>query len=125
MQQWIRDNKEKYLPKKKELFAVGTGGNINKVHSLAKASNEWLDIKDIKTLQVYLERFSFKEKVNILKLNPDRADTILPASKIYLNAMQSADANTIRVPNVGLKDGMMYLLLEKNLNIKLHQMLFC
>jgi exopolyphosphatase/guanosine-5'-triphosphate,3'-diphosphate pyrophosphatase len=74
---------------------------------------------------VYLERFSFKEKVNILKLNPDRADTILPASKIYLNAMQSADANTIRVPNVGLKDGMMYLLLEKNLNIKLHQMLFC
>ncbi len=125
MQQWIRDNKEKYLPKKKELFAVGTGGNINKVHSLAKASNEWLDIKDIKTLQVYLERFSFKEKVNILKLNPDRADTILPASKIYLNAMQSADANTIRVPNVGLKDGMMYLLLEKNLNVKLHQMLFC
>jgi exopolyphosphatase/guanosine-5'-triphosphate,3'-diphosphate pyrophosphatase len=125
MQQWIRDNKEKYLPKKKELFAVGTGGNINKVYSLAKASNEWLDIKDIKTLQVYLERFSFKEKVNILKLNPDRADTILPASKIYLNAMQSADANTIRVPNVGLKDGMMYLLLEKNLNIKLHQMLFC
>lgn len=125
MQQWIRDNKEKYLPKKKEIFAVGTGGNINKVHSLAKASNEWLDIKDIKTLQVYLERFSFKEKVNILKLNPDRADTILPASKIYLNAMQSADANTIRVPKVGLKDGMMYLLLEKNLNIKLHQMLFC
>ncbi len=124
MQQWIFENRKEHLPKKKAIFAVGTGGNINKVHNLSKTGSEWLEIEDIKTLQTYLEKFSFKEKVNILKLNPDRADTIVPATKIYLNAMKSAQASSIRVPNVGLKDGMMYLLLEKNLNIKLHEMLF-
>ncbi len=115
MQAWIKEKRQGFFSKKKEILAVGTGGNINKLHSLAKSTSEWLMLEDIKTLLVYLERFSFREKVNILKLNPDRADTIVPATKIYLDAMKSVDAREIQVPNVGLKDGMMYLMLNKNL----------
>jgi exopolyphosphatase/guanosine-5'-triphosphate,3'-diphosphate pyrophosphatase len=38
-------------------------------------------------------------------LNADRADVIVLATKIYLNAMKWSGAKNIYVPKIGLSDG--------------------
>jgi exopolyphosphatase/guanosine-5'-triphosphate,3'-diphosphate pyrophosphatase len=49
-------------------------------------------------------------------MNTDRADVIIPASDIYLNIMRWAKATKMMVPELGLKDGLMLMLYEKNTN---------
>ncbi len=53
-----------------------------------------------------------EDRINKLKLNPDRADVIVPATDIYLSAMKWAGADQMRVPDIGLKDGMLLMLYE-------------
>jgi exopolyphosphatase/guanosine-5'-triphosphate,3'-diphosphate pyrophosphatase len=48
-------------------------------------------------------------------MNPDRADVIIPASNIYLKVMEWAHSTNILVPDVGLKDGIIFHLYEKNI----------
>jgi exopolyphosphatase/guanosine-5'-triphosphate,3'-diphosphate pyrophosphatase len=48
---------------------------------------------------------SFDERVSELSLNPDRADVIIPATKIYLSTMKWSGASKIFVPKIGLSDG--------------------
>lgn len=38
---------------------------------------------------------SYQERVTELSLNPDRADVIIPATKIYLSAMKWSGAKNI------------------------------
>jgi exopolyphosphatase/guanosine-5'-triphosphate,3'-diphosphate pyrophosphatase len=38
-------------------------------------------------------------------LNSDRADVIIPATRIYLKAMKWSGARQIYVPKIGLSDG--------------------
>ena len=114
IQEWIAE-KSKLLNRFADTCAIGTGGNINKVYGLINASKRTISAEDIITLRHYLQDFSFEDKINILKLNPDRADTIYPASEIYLTCMQWAGANHMIVPKVGLKDGMMEMMLKRNL----------
>jgi exopolyphosphatase/guanosine-5'-triphosphate,3'-diphosphate pyrophosphatase len=61
-----------------------------------------------------LERHSNEEKLNLLQLNEDRADVIVPATKIYLAAFDAARIQRIKVPELGLKDGMLLQLFERN-----------
>jgi exopolyphosphatase / guanosine-5'-triphosphate,3'-diphosphate pyrophosphatase len=49
----------------------------------------------------------------MLLLNPDRADVIVPASKIYLATMKWGKIESMLVPAVGLKDGMLYSLYDQ------------
>ena len=39
-------------------------------------------------------------------LNPDRADVIIPALKIFISTMDWTKTNKLFVPKVGLVDGM-------------------
>ena len=48
---------------------------------------------------------TYEDRITELGLNPDRADVILPASKIYLRAMKWSRADKIYVPKIGLSDG--------------------
>lgn len=112
MEEWV---KSKIKNKRKELVAIGTGGNINKLYDLVKKkSKRTVTINQLVSIKKFIERFTYQERVNFLKLNEDRADVIIPASEIYLAAMKWADAKTILVPDTGLKDGMVQLLFEKN-----------
>ena len=61
-----------------------------------------------------LKQLSSEELIHKLHLNPDRADVILPASRIYVAAMKAAGATKIKVPDIGLKDGIMKMLFEKH-----------
>lgn len=113
MEAWIKENTKKEYG---IITSIGTGGNINKIFEMAKTkTNKSLSLKKIEEIKHYLESFSYDERVNILQLNADRADVILPASEIYLAVMKAAKSKNIIVPDVGLKDGMLQLLYEKTL----------
>ena len=91
----------------KEVVAIGSGGNINKIFSMSKK-------KDGKPLQIELLRDYYREldavpvedRIIRYNLRSDRADVIVPALLIYINAMRWAGAVDIYVPKIGLADGL-------------------
>ena len=94
--------------------AIGTGGNISKLFDLANGiSGKHLSIKKLKEVRANLKGMTLDERIYKLQLNADRADVIIPASKIYITAMVKAGATKILVPDVGLKDGIVTYLYEK------------
>lgn len=115
MHSWLDDELSKFIDKK-PIFAIGTGGNINKVYSLIGAEPHPINLDQIREMRSHISRYSFGEKINILQLNPDRADTIVPATMIYISVMEWAGAEKMIVPQLGLKDGMMEVMLEKYLS---------
>jgi len=105
MEQWVKDNiKSKYGT----ITAIGTGGNINKIYDLAEEKGEKIvSLQSVKDTINIVKTYSYEDRVNILRLNPDRADVIVPASEIYISVMEWAKADNIIVPDVGLKDGIL------------------
>src|SRR5690606_32433100 len=112
MSQFIID----HLGRKAQITCIGTGGNINKIFELSKPDKRkrFLDKSKIQEILTKLESYSYEERINILYLNPDRADVIVPAAKIYLAAMKAANSKRMIVPDVGLKDGVINVLFERN-----------
>lgn len=107
MKDWIAMNA---VPKGEKITAVGTGGNINKLFELSNAETKSRRVSLDKLLrtQDILKNLSLEDRLSKLQLNPDRADVIIPASEIYIQVMQSANAKNMLVPDVGLKDGINY-----------------
>ncbi|WP_243635846.1 phosphatase [Hymenobacter edaphi] len=109
MEQWVKDNSRRFHVTR----AIGTGGNINKIYSLAQLpADQPLPRKRISDILSRLRGLSMDERVNLLMLNPDRADVIVPAGQIYLSAMEWSGAKDMLVPDIGLKDGMLQALFE-------------
>ncbi len=116
MEHWVKSNVKKEYGK---VTAVGTGGNMSKIFELAKKKpGQAISIKRVKEIRDMIESFSIEQRIYELQMNPDRADVIVPASNIYLKVMEWANAKQILVPDVGLKDGILLHLLEKNLSQK-------
>ena len=112
MEHWIKEQVKKDFGK---VTAVGTGGNISKVFELAQLKpGKTMSINRIRELRTMIGIYSLDERIYKLQMNPDRADVIIPASDIYIKVMEWAHASSILVPDVGLKDGMMMQLFEKN-----------
>lgn len=112
LKDWVRSNTHMY----KQVIGIGTGGNINK---LARLSNEKLDkplsYAKLKAVYEHLASFSLKERIISLGLNEDRADVIIPASEIFLTIMKYGRLKQIIVPRVGLVDGVIRTLINRNL----------
>jgi len=116
MEKWVKDNVKKEFGK---VIAVGTGGNISKIFELAKKKpGQALSIKKVKETKKMIESLSIEQRIYELQMNPDRADVIIPASDIYIKVMEWAHSQSILVPDVGLKDGILLHLLEKNVKQK-------
>src|ERR1700744_3438759 len=112
MREFIREHTRQF----KLLLGIGTGGNINKLYKLAQEKdNAPLTFNKLKSLSNYLNSFSLKDRINVLGLNQDRADVIIPACDIYLSVMKWAGIKAIHVPSVGMVDGIIQRLIEKNL----------
>jgi len=62
--------------------------------------------------------------MKILKMNPDRADVIIPASEIYITVLENVGSDQIIVPKVGLKDGLIYDLYERTSGKKIEELAF-
>jgi exopolyphosphatase/guanosine-5'-triphosphate,3'-diphosphate pyrophosphatase len=99
---WVKEN----IPKDLDLIGIGTGGNINRLHKEAGLkSSEKLQLEALKELSDYLESHTLEERMLKLKLKPDRADVIVPAAQIYIRIMELSGVKEIKVPKVGLSDG--------------------
>ncbi|WP_162054870.1 Ppx/GppA phosphatase family protein [Pontibacter pamirensis] len=110
MRHWIETNSKKYHLSR----AIGTGGNINKIFEIAgKTPGKAIFRKQIEEVAAHISSMPMQERITNLLLNPDRADVIVPASEIYLSAMKWAKLETMLVPAVGLKDGMLHALYER------------
>ncbi|MCS6824275.1 MAG: phosphatase [Cytophagaceae bacterium] len=118
MKKWIEKHSALV---KKPITAVGTGGNIGKIYELANVKTrnkqQIISYKKIQEIQHIIQKHNYEDRVNKLMLNPDRADVIVPASEIYIAAMKYAKCSKMLVPEVGLKDGLMLMLYEKNKSI--------
>lgn len=113
MQNWLTQNIPTDVG---PITAIGTGGNIDKIYSLSKTKSKTREISRFaieKTIN-FVKKYSLEERINILMLNPDRADVIVPASEIYLSAMKWGHATKMVVPDVALKDGMIQILFQKH-----------
>ena len=106
---WILENAEKYKPN----FAIGTGGNINKIYKLCGLKDwEMLQRKALREKIDFLKEYTPKQMVNTFDIKPDRADVIIPGGTLYYKAMKLAKIKEMIVPKVGLPDGLirrMYL----------------
>jgi exopolyphosphatase/guanosine-5'-triphosphate,3'-diphosphate pyrophosphatase len=99
----------------KNIFGIGTGGNINKLFKLSQEKDGTaLSYIKLRALYNYLDSFSLKDRINVLGLNQDRADVIIPACEIYLTVLKCANIKSIYVPTVGMVDGIIQTLIEKN-----------
>jgi len=113
MRIWVKEQTRNY----KNLAGIGTGGNINK---LFKMSNEKegtpLTFLKLKSMYNQLNSYSLKERINLVGLNPDRADVIIPACEIYITLLKWTGIKQLYVPRVGMADGIINLLIEENLS---------
>lgn len=117
MKQWVKENARKNHVAR----AIGTGGNIGKIYEMAgKMAGKPIFKKQIEEIVNQLETMSLEEKLSVLLLNPDRADVIVPAARIYLSAMKWAKVESMLVPAVGLKDGILQALYEKHRRLQHH-----
>jgi exopolyphosphatase / guanosine-5'-triphosphate,3'-diphosphate pyrophosphatase len=107
---WIKELTAGYKP----LMAIGSGGNINKVFKmLRKKENKPVSIGKLRSMFELLESYTYEERMKNLGLNPDRADVIVPATRIFLTVMKNAEIDRIYVPQIGLSDGIVHQLYEK------------
>ena len=99
---WIKENVKNY-PK---IEIIGSGGNINKIFKLSgKPIGKPLTYFYLSSFYNKLNSYSYEERITELDLNQDRADVIIPATRIYLSAMKWSGAKDIYVPKIGLADG--------------------
>jgi exopolyphosphatase/guanosine-5'-triphosphate,3'-diphosphate pyrophosphatase len=98
----------------KDIVAIGSGGNINKVFSMSKKKDgKPLHIDLLRDYYKELSNFSVEERISFYNLREDRADVIVPALQVYINAMRWAGAEEIYVPKIGLSDGLIHHLWEE------------
>jgi exopolyphosphatase/guanosine-5'-triphosphate,3'-diphosphate pyrophosphatase len=91
---------------------LGTGGNIEEMgrlrrRLLKRRRMDRISLDDLENLIERLGELSVEQRIEKLKLNPDRADVILPAAIVLQMIAHEARAKTILIPGVGLKDGLL------------------
>ncbi len=102
VQNWIEENTSGY----KRISLIGSGGNINKLFKMSgRDIGKPISYIYLNAQYQFLKKMSYQDRISELSLNPDRADVIVPATKIYLSAMKWSGARKIYVPKIGLSDG--------------------
>jgi exopolyphosphatase/guanosine-5'-triphosphate,3'-diphosphate pyrophosphatase len=102
IEKWIRAITEDY----DHISLIGSGGNINRLFKMSgKLQDEPLSYMYLNGQYALLTSMSYEQRISELGLNPDRADVIIPALQVYLNAMKWSGARSIYVPKIGLSDG--------------------
>lgn len=102
IEKWIRTNTAEY----DQITLIGSGGNINKIFKMSgKTQEKPLSYIYMNSQYAFLNSLTYEQRITELGLNVDRADVIIPAIRVYLNAMKWSGARHIYVPKIGLSDG--------------------
>ena len=64
---------------------------------------------------------TLQQRIEVMGMRPDRADVIIPASKILLTVLKKADIEKIIIPQIGLSDGIVHQLYESYKEKKLKE----
>ncbi len=111
MKRWVKEITKSY----KNIYGIGSGGNINKLSRLAnEKADKPISYAKLKAMYVYLNSYSLKDRINLLELKQDRADVIIPAAEIFLTIMKVGHLKNITAPRIGLADGIIQTLINKN-----------
>lgn len=102
LEEWIKENTIQY----DKIDLIGSGGNINKIFKISRKDvGKPLTYFYLSNYYNTLQSYSYEERITKLELNQDRADVIIPATRLYLSAMKWSGAKDIYVPKIGLSDG--------------------
>lgn len=102
VESWIKTNTSGF----KKIALIGSGGNINKLFKMSgRTEGKPISFIYLNAQYQFLKEMTYEQRISELSLNPDRADVIIPATKIYLSAMKWSNARKIYVPKIGLSDG--------------------
>ena len=102
VKQWITEHTKKY----EKVECIGSGGNINSIYKASgKKIGKPLSYFYLANFYEKLKSFTYHERIFELQMNPDRADVVVPATRIYLSAMKWSKAKNMYVPKIGLADG--------------------
>lgn len=102
LEEWIKTETARF----EKIDVIGSGGNINKIFKISgKSLGKPLSYFYLTSYYNTLQTYSYEERISQLDLNQDRADVIIPATRIYLSAMKWSGARDIYVPKIGLADG--------------------
>lgn len=113
VQKWVEVNTALY----RKISLIGSGGNINKLFKLSgRTEGAPISYIYLNAQYQFLKKMSYSDRISELGLNPDRADVIVPATKIYLSAMKWSGARKIYVPKIGLSDGIIKALYYNQLD---------
>lgn len=102
MEDWIKLETKPF----KKVSVIGSGGNINSIFKNSGKKNGMpLSYFYLVSFYELIKSYSQNERITEMDMNPDRADVIVPATRIYLSAMKWSGAKNIFVPKIGLSDG--------------------
>lgn len=108
---WIKSVTKPYS----RIEMVGSGGNINNIFkSSHKKLGKPLSFFYLSSYYQLLNSLTYEERISELSLNEDRADVIIPATKIYLSAMKWSRSKSVHVPKIGLVDGIIKSLYQNS-----------
>ena len=108
----------KNIHSKKDIVAIGSGGNINKLFSLSKTKDgKPMSHAYLKKFQKEISLLSVEERMSAFNIREDRADVLEPALKIFNNVLTWGKIDKIFVPKISVADGLIHNIYE-NLHIK-------
>ncbi len=98
-------------------LAVGTGGNIDclgelRKRMLGKDDSGIITKAELEKIVEKLQASSIEDRASELQLRPDRADVIFPAAAVLLAVLNQAKIEELRIPHVGLKEGVLLEMLN-------------
>ncbi|MCR9183196.1 MAG: rod shape-determining protein [Flavobacteriaceae bacterium] len=110
--EWIKKETKHYS----KISLIGSGGNINSIFKQSgKPLGKSLSYIYLANYYELIQNYSYEERVVEMDMNPDRADVIIHATRIYLSAMKWSKARKILVPKIGLSDGIIKSLYKEEL----------
>ena len=114
LKEWVREITKPY----KNIYGIGTGGNMNKLSRFANEKEDKpISYAKLKAIYDYLSSYSLKDRIHVLGLKQDRADVIIPAAEIFLTIMKVGQLKNIVAPRVGLVDGIIQTLIDRELKV--------
>ena len=99
---------------------VGTGGNVETLADLCPVRGggpRAIDVIAMRALVSKMAHMTTDERRTTYQLRPDRADTIIPASMIFLKAAEAFHLAQVAVPGAGLKEGILEELVDKYFDV--------
>jgi exopolyphosphatase/guanosine-5'-triphosphate,3'-diphosphate pyrophosphatase len=102
-------------------ICVGAGGSIESLGALrkdllGKSNTAKISADDLEEIVKTLEGLTVEERIQRLRLRPDRADVIVPAAIVLLKILRVAGVDEVAIPGVSLKDGLISEMVSEELS---------